>query len=604
MRDELRLHGLIGGGCSAEKNFLMKYDGINDIIKDLKGTPINVSIGDYVYNEFNSTYISDGNSQDIEYTKTTPMTLTTNSFTIGRPSAKKLVRLSDGSFVTAYWDTTLGYFVVNIMRSPFASWEQLCYSTSSHFQHDYSMETDGTNIFLLSGNSGVNLHFMSFNAFTQSNSNVSSISVGASFTSKAIGSSLHYSTDGVLHATFSAYTTTRPNTMNVLYIKSTDKGATWSSVEFATTVNTAGRDYGICSISCNSDNVPIIACTFLNTNEDAYAMRIFSRYTGTFSQVMSVSSSTPVMTVGNIIGIGSNMYFQHTNANNSYVSYSSNKGNTWANTVLGVNIAIQGLSLSTTGKLFALYRNASSNLVYKESTDNGMSFGSEILLLTNPGILNGFPYISPLNIAKPVLVYTGTTFLRFVGQWTDTVLKTQVIPPMSLATNKTELQAIYADTLKMHSPRSDARYQGFVSKKDYWTTDLQELDWNVANIKKDVNAFGLIGDMKRIANGTVVVTTASVQTINLDFQPSKVFIYPIATVDQFSETAFFILSDTSDIKRQQSNTITSIPSIKLVTSTNTNYAYNGTTNVGSIGTKQFNFSASANQTYVWYALEK
>lgn len=109
--------------------------------------------------------------------------------------------------------------------------------------------------------------------------------------------------------------------------------------------------------------------------------------------------------------------------------------------------------------------------------------------------------------------------------------------------------------------------------------------------------------VRRVATGQVVVGgTSGNQTVNLSFTPSKVFIFPSATVDQFSQTAFFTISSSSDIRRQNSNTISSISSIKMEVGTNGTSVSTGGS-AGSIGTNQFIFNASTNQTYTYFAIQ-
>jgi hypothetical protein len=228
------------------------------------------------------------------------------------------------------------------------------------------------------------------------------------------------------------------------------------------------------------------------------------------------------------------------NSQNLRYSKSNDNGATWSSMEKLTNLAsgIAGISLpsiatNSVGKVFIGYQQGSIWSVYLIEGTSG-SWGAVQTIATGvsgngkrrPQLLDNYKMFE-----KPLMIFQedDASKISFRGKWTEDLTTAQIIPPISLATNKSQLQAIYANTLKMHNPKTDARYQGFVSKKDLWTNALQELDWVSASISKSKNLFGVQGTSpdKRWSSGMVDTSNPNgninLNITNLGFTPSKVF---------------------------------------------------------------------------------
>lgn len=608
MRDDLRLHGLVGG-AAAEKNFLMKYVA-SDTIVDLKGNPIQVAVGDYVYNEFNYTKV-DGGSVTIDRTSTTQVVNAAHA-TTGN-GGRKIVRLDNGWLITAVRATSN----TQVFKSEDngLTWSLLYTTPGNIGDRGIALATRNNAIYLLCGTyGGINSAKFDLLCFVITTAGAATwVSIEPSgVQTDGYDVSLTVGGNGHIHASWVSKNATYPNSFNLRYSKSTDNGVTWEAPTQITTYNTTGVDCTNTCVVCTTTNLPrILFKRYASASDQGILVAIYngSSWTAT-TQVYaggSYSLGQPSATV-DASGVIHVVWHGTDATDNSYFnirySKSTDNGATWS----AMEKVTSGNTTSRQHASIACDANGIPYVAYYYSTNlvlvsKSGSWSAESILSSSsavhPSLCDNYR-----SFEKPLMVWkNGSTDVKFYGKWTNVI--EQIIPPMSLATSKTQLQAIYANTLKMHNPTADARYQGFVSKKDLWTTALQELDWVAASISRAKNLFGLQGASpdKLFATGTYAWSTTSspsTHTFNvtgLSFVPKLMLVLPYGEnqQNQYGNHAIYtkgiIGSEDLPHNGETGNGAQPYPSIHTVTSNgftisilgSSGYALNGTARWIAIG---------------------
>lgn len=558
--DDLRLHGLLGG-ASSEKNFLMKYDGLSDIIKDLKGSPVNVSIGDYVYNEFNYTKLLGAESL-VTFDRTTPVQVVGSAYDTSGNGGRKLVRLDNGHLYSVDRPSTGVDYYLRKSTDNGATWSLVYTMTtnSGYDSKDISIATNGNIVYILiKFYTGSSYNVRSFKYDGTAGSYLADIDTAQT----ALGStSVTVDSNGHLHAAWSSKNSTYPNSFNIRYSKSTDGGVTWASPTQITTYNTSGADASNPTIVINSLGHPVIIWAYnQGTSTNQIQGKYYNGSSWTFMYPFPSNGyvqSNPSATVDSngVIHVawhGSDnvdVAIQHIR-----YSKSIDNGVTWSSmeklTSGAYSQESPSISTDKLNKVFILFhgKKATSttynNIRLIEGVSGAWGAIQEITNQTSQNILYASTCNNYNNFEKPLAIWKDlqASNVKFYGKWTEDLTPVQIIPPMSLATSKTELQALYADTLKMHNPKTDARYQGFISKKDLWTTALQDFDWVAGSLGKDKNVFGQIGTYEGYAKGvgnlaTINTSQGRLTVSGLTFQPSIVIAYTIVPNLSFSCMSF------------------------------------------------------------------
>ncbi|GAB6107825.1 hypothetical protein JCM19376_17810 [Fusibacter bizertensis] len=513
--DDLRLHGVLGDETN-EKNFLLKYDGVSNIIKDLKGKPINVQIGDYVYNEFNSTQLM-GETFVKTYDRTGVYQFVNAAYETVGNGGRKLLKLDNGWLVGAVMDDTnsKGSFVCLYLSKDNGATSVLetkngGYALSGQYPMDVAIASKGKTVYGIitnQFNSNDGYVFTFRRNFDNPLNNEMNISImprvdGADL--RAIGNcSLAINSNGHLFTSYSSKSATYPNSFNINFSESTDGGETWMKPIQISSINTIGQDYINPCIFVDSELAPKI----IFSRDYAGNHTIFLANFGSSWSISSVHNGASYIqnkpsatvqkygTYANEIGVAwqgygashpstYHIFFKSTNKN---APLSSIDWSELREVAIGEN---PSLTCDALGNYYVEYER--SGVIYgKSSSDGGANWSDEYTLGTgtNVSVCDNHK-----EFEKPLTLFEGDSDVKFYGKWEDEITPVQVIPPISLATSKTELQALYTDNLKMHNINTDARYQGFVSKKDLWTAALQELDWTENNIKLNINMFGKKGN--------------------------------------------------------------------------------------------------------------
>jgi len=534
-------------GGASDKNFLMKYNGVDQLILDLKGSPVNVSVGDYVYNEFNYTKLL-GESIVTEIDKTTPIQVVNALYDTNDNGGNNLVRLDNGWLVCVLYDSSYGFRVYKFTNND--DWSELTGFNNPAYKNP-SIVANGNIVTILtffdSGGASSTVHSWTFDAENVASALPLSYKVVVDTSQTGVGkTSLASDSNGGLYAAWSSKNSPLPNPFNIRYSKSTDYGATWEPPTQITTQNTSAQQWTNPSIFIKN-NLPIILVEYvasgvndINTlSFDGSTWNIYFQKPYRDATYSQINPSVTVDLNGVIHAVWSGKDSTDVSINNIRYSKSEDDGANWSvveKLTTGNTIAVNYPCITTD-------INNVVHIIYEDDTNDDIKriYGSSgnwtTEIMIDEGVATNNFNVSVLdnykNFEKPLIIYRdpASSDIKFYGKLTNEITPVQVIPPMSLTTNKTELQALYSNTLEMHNPNTDARYQGFVSKKDLWTSDLQELDWDSDNIKFDVNLFGNIGTFNptKIESGSfsqsVVGYGVSYKTINLPFKASKIIIH-------------------------------------------------------------------------------
>lgn len=180
---------------------------------------------------------------------------------------RKLVRLSNGWFVVAVWDSFNYQINLYVSKDNGQTWSRLCYIKDATNTYRGSITSHSNKVTVLFANAAT-VRSVTIDATSQIDTNIFSLN-------KLVDTQSGIWTDQVsivsnntgteLHTVWASKNTTYPNCFNIRYSKSTDGGVTWSTPTQLTTRNTTGDYYQNPSIAIKGDGNPIIVCeTSLN----------------------------------------------------------------------------------------------------------------------------------------------------------------------------------------------------------------------------------------------------------------------------------------------------------------------------------------------------
>lgn len=508
-----------GGG---ETNFLMKYDGSNQTLLDLKGSPVNVNVGDYVYNEFNYTKLL-GAENLLNIDKTTPVQVVNAAYDTSGNGGRKLVRLDNGWLIAGVRHNTSNVVYVYKSIDNGATWNQLATLDTGNITTSgelFALSTKSNKLYIIYS-TGTTVRVSTYDAI----SGGATIPIGVIIDSAqtATGAvSITIDSNGHLHAAWASKNATYPNSFNIRYSKSTDGGVTWASPIQVTVFNTSGVDGKNPSIVIANDGNPKIVYELNGGGSNNIRILRYDGASWSSTVIYTLSGYTQVNPSATVDSNGVlHVAWAGTDSGdatfNIRYSISSDNGATWS-AMEKITPTIEptaghrrpSITTDINNKPHIVYDSDGSGCVVLVHKISGTWSNGENLSGNSgyyPSVCDNYK-----DFEKPLVIWLDSTNAKveFYGKWTEDLTPVQIIPPMSLATVKTDLQALYADTLKMHNPTTDARYQGFVSKKDLWTVALQELQWTESNLKLNTNLFGKVGTVTpyEIASGENVLAVS------------------------------------------------------------------------------------------------
>lgn len=293
---------------------------------------------------------------------------------------RKLVRLSNGWLIAATYDNSSKriYFYRSIDNGQ--TWTQLCYmytANSSYVWYSFALSSYGTKVFVIAASQANFMHWQSFDATTQTNTDIYQGAKTFDGGQSALGQcSLTINNAGTeLHAAWASKNSTYPNSFNIRYAKGTIDGSgnvTWGSVTQITTDNNTSTHFTNPCVIVKNDK-PVILFQLQN---------------------------------GTTYGIG-NIYWNGTSwvipGGNYAVVYN---GNSYAQSnpcavVDGngvIHVVWHGMDSTDT---------STNNIKYSKSTDGGVTWSTVVKLTTGNGYLQGYPSISRDNNNKLYVFWHG-----------------------------------------------------------------------------------------------------------------------------------------------------------------------------------------------------
>jgi len=183
-----------------------------------------------------------------------PITVVSGNFSAAGSGGRKIVKLSNGWFVAAVYETNIIRFYKSTDNQ--ASWTALTYwgRTTTAF----AIASNGTIVYCLGINSAAtSATAINFDATTVPNTDRTSVAVDTGQNSFGVGCSLTVSPNGDIHAVWASKNATAPNAFNLRYSKSSD-GATWAVPTQLGISNTTGYDKSSPCIVIMSNGHPAI----------------------------------------------------------------------------------------------------------------------------------------------------------------------------------------------------------------------------------------------------------------------------------------------------------------------------------------------------------
>ena len=251
------------GGLGGSKAWLQQYDGTNALLKDPKGKPITVKVGEYVHNAFFDTFINDGGSGQIIptitkatgsidtvctefgspviYDKTIPTQVVNQAYsTQGNGGRKAIFDESTGYEYSLVYNGTTSLFVYE--RDDQGNKSLLYSRTDATTIQDCTIALTGDKL---------HVYYLRNNALgyiirINKSDGLEELHTAIESSQTAVGNcSMETNSDGSkITATWASKNSTYPNSFNIRAIQGTISNGvvTWGSVEQITTMNTTNHD--------------------------------------------------------------------------------------------------------------------------------------------------------------------------------------------------------------------------------------------------------------------------------------------------------------------------------------------------------------------------
>lgn len=352
-------------------------------------------------------------------------------------SGNKLIRMSNGWLIQGMHSASTLY--VYVSKDNGATWAQFYTETIANWEwHGMCFATKDMNVYMLVV--GVANGSTGYISPKKADMSVTSPTFTDMYGFPTIGSvkGCFCSIDGngTIHLAWCGMTSTYPLTHNLIYAKSTDGGATFSTPAFLTNVNIGSFDY-LSPYIMLRNNIPFIF--FSSGGSNSSYQRIFCfRYNGTgwTGTVVSEINSTSLFkhTPYAIVDGNNNIHVAWrelitTDAN--YIikySMSTDSGATWSTptqiSASGYNNISVNITRDNNNDVYVVYCGYSStygstlNMMYKKKTSG--TWGSEQFITTTGGKFEAT--VQNYNdFTKPLITYFDSSSYNwtFYGEWID-----------------------------------------------------------------------------------------------------------------------------------------------------------------------------------------
>lgn len=371
----------------------------------------------------------------------TDATVVAQAYDTSGNGGRKLVRLDNGSLVSATKNSTLFCLYKSTDGTNWNLLKSLAGYTNAN---DISIQTDGVNIFVLLGVNNGALFTAVYRADGTTIQNLSSIDSSQTAIGNVSLAINEAKTE--LHATWASKNSTYQNSFNIRYAKGTinaDGTVTWGAVEQRTTANTSGQDNSNPSITVTSNGNIIIAHKFqlrmmtLVYNGTTWTDKIIYDigYQQDSPSAIFVPQSINGLANGRIWVAWHGTDATDTTVTNIHVAYSDDLGVTWAimpkitsgNTYYHQQATI---TANKNNEVFIVWDGTDATDVKKDIRQIKYSSGSwGSISVISQGTTGAKLYASTLfdlslNFSSPLFIYKDLQNAKvgFYGTWTVTTI--------------------------------------------------------------------------------------------------------------------------------------------------------------------------------------
>jgi hypothetical protein len=364
-------------------------------------------------------------------------------------AGRKLIKLDDGTLVSVrYYLNNCKLFKSTDNGYTWSKLAEYNHGSSDNVS-DIALETDGINIFCVSSSQSA----VVFRVYDKSGSFTNNVTL-YSGASNFLGLSMLYSrSDKKIYVVWSCKMTSLPNSNNIMQITGTIGSGgtvTWTTAINRSSSNVSGMDFCYPSVVVNSDNQPVIVCSYWSASnnyilafvgDSNITKTLFSStsYRQDMPNALFVPSSINGLQKGRIYCAWNGTDATETAAQNVRYSYSDDGGNTWnygkVTTGNTVGSLFPTLTADKGGNVFMLYCNSGTaggrmKVIMRKLVSGAWSAGETVAEITNanayyPSALLDF---SITISTMPLFVFTElNTSIRFSG---GAVIDTSVPAPL------------------------------------------------------------------------------------------------------------------------------------------------------------------------------
>lgn len=500
----------------------MNYDGTSRQLKNLDGRGIKVKAGQRVFNEFNPVAVEkEPVYSTIDYT--TPVPATPIKQYAGKQPSKRIVRLDNGWFVlcSLVSSTKLQVYLSNdyFETAPEPIYELTLYSRPIH---DFALETDGTDIYIVYTMGDTSANFVHLNVKGKV---IKSNTIGTAENYLAFVDLL-YVGGGNFHCTFTARVNGYSNCSNLFYTASNDVGNTWGTPINITKQTSSAYQHESPVLTTNDQGAPVILVFGGYYRRD---VNVYIRNGETWTSYGALKVNTDAHQYKRDLSVAklSNGNIVVTWA--GYTDLAPSHYNIWfcessggAGTLWGVPQVISQntqqpkyssmVAVDSNDVVYLVYNNPSAGMQTIIKKRIGGEWTDEIIIRQETAPGDSYPSIikNYKDFIEPLIIFRDrpSNKSHLYGKWEDMVVEKQVIPPLSTLTESSQAIAQIDGKLMMWRPNDNARFQGFVTKKDEFNHCWGEEQSLGAVVGLGASPFGVRGALKpyfvkRIVTGKI-----------------------------------------------------------------------------------------------------
>ncbi|MCM3589623.1 hypothetical protein M4D58_03135 [Brevibacillus borstelensis] len=198
-----------------------------------------------------------------------PTVVVPNIYSTAGNGGRKIVMLSNGWIIAAVLNSGGPTLYFYVSKDKGQTWTQLCYINSS-FNVGFAIASWGTYVYLLgASNIGSYNVVYSFNAVTQTNTNITGTGLDGPNNTFGECSLCVNETTNEIHAAFATKRPGQPNSFNIRYAKgiiSSSGNVTWGSVQQLTSLDVIGQNANNPSVTVRPNGYPVVAWESIEGN--------------------------------------------------------------------------------------------------------------------------------------------------------------------------------------------------------------------------------------------------------------------------------------------------------------------------------------------------